>query len=744
MWPWAEIVVPEGNESIQLGAWSVRRRLGRGGMGTVYHCHNPLVPGIEAAVKTMDSSLSRSVSSRKRFIREAEVLFSLDHPHIVKVRNLQMDHSPPFLEMDFVAGNSLGGILAAGSLTRGAATSLAAQMSSAVHYLHGRGVFHRDIKPDNIIMSGERATLVDFGLVSEDHQATLNRPGALFGTLQYVPPEWGGGSRPNGAAWDRYSLGVVIYEAFTGRNAFERPASGSFLDVLTAVQDEKRSRACIDPGPSAPDEVRRLVRVLTARAPEQRMVDLADIADRLVQVRGAMGDAEVSLSASAQFASARSGSGSDTWNSMVDVGGHGGAPTAVPDLDSFAADLPGLSSDGASTLDTDEQPSRHNPTLVPSLTIDRTVSGLEIEVPAPEPVQNRRPLVVGSLVAAAAAVVVVAVLLSDTEPEVTSTVPAEFALELQGVPDELPVPFAVFLDGTKVALDALPPVAAGNHTLVFVLGGGCDPAQPGPHCGVKSQGLTVGEDGTGARRRVTFPDVVRRPVQLASAGDPFRLRWADQSWTDVQGEHTVDAQLPGVYATVVQAGACPEEPCGDACPEGCAEAVREVVVPFEGSEPVQVSFEIRAPARPAAAPVKAASSGARRSPGRVTVGRFARWLASHREYQRDGSAGGQQGKQYLKGWSKATPPAMRPGRTITQNSTMMDVSPAVAEVYCRGRGGLLPVHAEPRSWDVSDNDTPMFEYRRGTDGPVWLDSTGIFESTQRNEVTRNAGFRCVK
>ena len=203
MWPWAEIVVPEGNESIQLGAWSVRRRLGRGGMGTVYHCHNPLVPGIEAAVKTMDASLSRSVSSRKRFIREAEVLFSLDHPHSVKVRNLQMDHVPPFLEMDFVAGNSLGGLLAAGSLTRGAATSLAAQMSSAVHYLHGRGVFHRDIKPDNIIMSGERATLVDFGLVSEDHQATLNRPGALFGTLQYVPPEWGGGRRPDGAAWDR-------------------------------------------------------------------------------------------------------------------------------------------------------------------------------------------------------------------------------------------------------------------------------------------------------------------------------------------------------------------------------------------------------------------------------------------------------------------------------------------------------------------------------------------------------------
>ena len=75
---------------------------------------------------------------------------------------------------------------------------------------------------------------------------------------------------------------------------------------------------------------------------------------------------------------------------------------------------------------------------------------------------------------------------------------------------------------------------------------------------------------------------------------------------------------------------------------------------------------------------------------------------------------------------------------------MMDVSPAVAEVYCRGRGGLLPVHAEPMSWDVSDNDPPMFEYRRGTDGPVWLDSTGTFKSTQLNEVTRNAGFRCVK
>ncbi|MBO83808.1 MAG: hypothetical protein CL927_00495 [Deltaproteobacteria bacterium] len=738
----AEIVVSERNEAIELGAWSVRRRLGRGGMGTVYHCYNPLVPDIEAAVKTMDASMSRSVRSRKRFIREAEVLFSLDHPHIVKVRNVHMDHMPPFLEMDFVAGTSLGALMAKGALTKGAATSLAAQMSSAVHYLHSRGVFHRDIKPDNIILAGERSTLVDFGLVSEDHQATLNRPGALFGTLQYVPPEWGGGSRPSGLSWDRYSLGIVIYEAFTGHHAFERPESGSLLENLSVVQDKKRAIPHLDPGPSAPDEVRWLVRALTARDPLHRVVDLESTAARLRMVRREMSASDAQ--ALPVPGSKSPGSGSDTWHSVAELGGRGGAPTAVPETGSFTVEKGASDHPDRSAAQTASHAPGPNPTLVPRHMSAQTLVDLPMEPQEAAPAlasEPRRRAPVGVALAVAVAAAVSGLLVaSPSGVDEPSSGPTAWPLERVVLPETMLLEVSELLDGKPISRDEQPLVEAGNHTLRFVIGTDCDASDPGPHCHVYDRPFTVGADGTGARRRISLPAFSRRMVQISSSQGAFRVRLDDRPWTDARTEHRFDALLPGVYAVVLQAGECPDQPCLDGCPASCVEEPRTVVVPYEGTEPVVMAARIQAPARPVVAAPQAVSRGLR---GLVSVGRFERWLERNTGYGPNGAQGRKQSKRYLIGWDGLKAPSNRPGRVITESSAMVDVSAEVARRFCDGHGGLQPVDAAPQSWPITDNSVPMFEFREGTSGPVVIGSDGAVTVVgSLTAVQPQTGFRC--
>ena len=91
----------------EIDIWVVEHPLGQGGMGSVYRCHNRSAKRILAAIKTLDPRLNRVASAKARFVREAEILFALEHPNIVKVRNVRMDAELPYIEMEFVSGHSL-------------------------------------------------------------------------------------------------------------------------------------------------------------------------------------------------------------------------------------------------------------------------------------------------------------------------------------------------------------------------------------------------------------------------------------------------------------------------------------------------------------------------------------------------------------------------------------------------------------------------------------------------------------
>ena len=119
-----------------IDIWVVDRALGQGGMGSVYRCHNREAKRILAAVKVLDARFGRQDIAKARFIREAEILFSLDHPHIVKVRNVRMDLELPYLEMEFIDGVNLETRMHEGPMSPAVALPLFRQVADALRYLH--------------------------------------------------------------------------------------------------------------------------------------------------------------------------------------------------------------------------------------------------------------------------------------------------------------------------------------------------------------------------------------------------------------------------------------------------------------------------------------------------------------------------------------------------------------------------------------------------------------------------------
>ena len=721
----------------QLGVWTVQRRLGRGGMGTVYHCHNRLLPDIEAAVKTMDPQLAQSRRSRQRFIREAEVLFGLEHPHIVKVRNVHMDHDPPFLEMDFVAGEPLGSLLQERSLTMGASTTLAAQLCSAMAYLHARGVSHRDLKPDNVIVAGEHATLVDFGLVSEDHNATLSRPGALFGTLSYVPPEWGGVERPDGVAWDRYSLGVLLYEIFTAAPAFVCPPALPFAEQLSRIQGAKSSHPFLDPGPSYAPEVREILRRLTALDPGDRTCDLAAAADALQQLRQRMsaGLAEQKPAGESLALTAST----PTWVTLpshelaalqAGAPAAGGAATAVPEGHTWGKE-------GDAVLAPAATPQ------APTQTSVADVSLVQPRVPMIEATGGTGRAWLGAGVAlAVVGLVVGSIWRGSPSGGETPTVPVaqEWPLQLLLSPPVVELPVTAALDGRAFALATPPSVGAGKHHLQLRIGNDCGGDAAPVHCGQVDEHFDVLDSGVGAARRVRLLEVVAREVALEPGlALPARATVDGSTWTPLDPMPVLGGLLPGVHEVVVQVGRCPDTPCAGACEPVCSEATVQVVVPFEDGGRVQVEVPMSAPERPAAAPPKA------RTPPLYSVGRFQRWLERNPRYQRDAAiASGLAKERYLRRWSGTTPPAhLASGAAVTAQTPVETVSPAIAVKACGSRG-LLSVDAAPSSWQVSAGGaTPAYELRQDDAGPVLLVNNGTRLPVEVTESRPMVGFRCA-
>ncbi len=271
----------------RIGVWVIQQALGRGGMGTVYRCHHVETPRLQAAIKVLGEGLNRPSEAQTRFIREAEILGALDHPHIVRVRGLRMDVHPPFIEMDFVDGTPLDRVVKNGPVEPERALTWMIQLTSALAYLHGKGIRHRDVKPGNVLVTAEdRLVLVDFGLATDADLERITQEGLSFGTVSYAPPEWMDPDRLDAVQWDLYAVAVIFYELLTGSIAYPLSGKGPVRKQLLQVAMAKQKAPPLDPGDGMPEAIRHLIRRATSKDVEQRYQSATELLEALQAARG--------------------------------------------------------------------------------------------------------------------------------------------------------------------------------------------------------------------------------------------------------------------------------------------------------------------------------------------------------------------------------------------------------------------------------------------------------------------------
>ena len=215
--------------------YTVITEVARGGNATLYGAFDK--DQRRVAIKVLHPELAVSVAA-DRFLREIRYASTLDHPHIAPLLDSGETDYLLWFVMPFVPGETLRQVLRRERmLPVDRAVRVAAEVLDALAHAHERGLAHRDIKPDNIVLSAEgggRAILVDFGIaraIANSGEDRVTRSGFVVGTEEYMSPEQAGGSPEIDGRTDIYSLGVVLFEALAGRPPFAAASAAAVLDM---------------------------------------------------------------------------------------------------------------------------------------------------------------------------------------------------------------------------------------------------------------------------------------------------------------------------------------------------------------------------------------------------------------------------------------------------------------------------------------------------------------------------------
>ena len=256
------------------GRYSIDRELGRGGMGIVYLAHEVQLDRL-VAIKLLPPDVGSDPDTRERFLREARVAASLSHPHIVPMHAVDQAGEFVYFVMAFVDGDTLAQrVQARGPIPSREAARWLREVAWALAYAHGRGVIHRDIKPDNILIEREsgRALVADFGIASIADDAS----NGLHGTPEFMSPELAMGSEPS-AASDLYALGVTAYFALSGRLPFTGATATQVLAQHCTVPVPSLSSH----GVAVSRKLAQLVDRCLAKTPEARPESAVVLAEQL-------------------------------------------------------------------------------------------------------------------------------------------------------------------------------------------------------------------------------------------------------------------------------------------------------------------------------------------------------------------------------------------------------------------------------------------------------------------------------
>jgi serine/threonine-protein kinase len=226
------------------GRYRILDEIGSGGMSTVYCAFDETLER-EVALKVLHSDISRDPATLERFRREARTVAQLSHPHVVMVIDAGEDQGHPYIVFEHVRGETLKEkIRREGPLPIAEAVAYAIEIGRALSAAHERGLVHRDVKPQNVLLDEEgRAKVTDFGIALGLEREALTAAGRVVGTTDYVSPEQAMGHEVTGQS-DIYSLGIVLFEMLSGHVPFkaESDVSVAMKHVQQGIPDIQRRR----------------------------------------------------------------------------------------------------------------------------------------------------------------------------------------------------------------------------------------------------------------------------------------------------------------------------------------------------------------------------------------------------------------------------------------------------------------------------------------------------------------------
>ncbi|HEU5101970.1 MAG TPA: protein kinase [Roseiflexaceae bacterium] len=267
-----------------LGKYQLGELLGQGGMGAVYRSFHPLL-NRPIAIKVMLANVAADPQAHQRFLREAQVVAVLSHPHIVNIFDVDVQNGQPYIVMDFAEGGSLAGRLRAGPIGLDETLRLATPLADALAYAHSQGLIHRDLKPANVLLRADGSpVLADFGLARPaiaDSAAQITATGAVLGTLAYMAPEQFSG-QPADTRADIYAFGVMLYEMLTGRVPFDGDSAQIMYGHLQQPPPPPRQL-----NPALPDAVEQLILRMLEKNPNMRPRSAAEVVAALQAIQSA-------------------------------------------------------------------------------------------------------------------------------------------------------------------------------------------------------------------------------------------------------------------------------------------------------------------------------------------------------------------------------------------------------------------------------------------------------------------------
>ncbi len=297
-----DTTVTKSLEGQPIGPYQLTSKIGAGGMGEVYRARDTKL-NRQVAIKVLLPAVADDPDRLARFSREAQILASLNHPHIAQIYGLEDAGGLLALVMELVEGPTLADRIARGAIPIDEALTMATQIADALDAAHEQGIIHRDLKPANIkVREDGTVKVLDFGLakaldptrgagvgamISAAPVVHATEAGVIFGTTAYMSPEQARG-RPVDKRSDIWAFGGVLFEMLTGQNAF---AGETLTDTLAAILE--REPPWTELPDSTPLSLRRLLQRCLDKDPKRR---LRDIGDARVELEGTQSDGPVAPS----------------------------------------------------------------------------------------------------------------------------------------------------------------------------------------------------------------------------------------------------------------------------------------------------------------------------------------------------------------------------------------------------------------------------------------------------------------